>query len=100
MISEQDKVRARHHTGYLGVGSAQTFSLGIPAALQTQFMIEGAFSKILPSAEPLFRDLLDKMDAVEQQIVDDTPNLAVDAIDVIKIRSDEMKQLMQRYQYW
>jgi hypothetical protein len=100
MISEQDKVRARDHLGYIGVGSVWTFSLGVPAALQTQFMVEGAFGKILPQHEAKFVQLLDRMDKIEQQIEDDTENVAADAIDEIKLRSDEFEQLLIRYKYW
>jgi hypothetical protein len=99
-ISEQDKVRARHHMGYLNVGSASTFSLGIPAAVQTQFTIEGAFSKVLPQAEPLFRKHLDRLDQIEEQIVEDTENVAVNRVDEIELRPDELRQLILRYQYW
>ena len=86
--------------GYLNVGSASTFSLGIPAAVQTQFTIEGAWSKILPQAEPLFRKFLDRLDRIEEQIEEDTENVAVDSIDEIKLRADELRQLILRYQYW
>lgn len=99
-ISEQDKVRARHHCGYLNVGSASTFALGIPAGVQTQFTIEGAWSKVLPQAESLFRSHLDKLDAIEEQIVDNTENVAVSKIDEIELRPDEFRQLIQRYMYW
>lgn|SRR5208282_699297 len=99
-ISEQDKVRARHHLGYLNVGSASTFVLGIPAGVQTQFTIEGAFSKVLPQAEPLFRKHLERLDKIEEQIEEDTENVAVDSVDEIKLRPDELRQLILRYQYW
>ena len=100
MIAEQDKVRARHHMGYLNVGSAQTFVLGIPAAVQTQFTIEGAFSKVLPQAEAKFLDLLNKLDSIEVQIDENTENVAVDRVDEIELRKDEFRQLIIRYQHW
>lgn len=99
-ISEQDKVRCRHHLGYVNVGSASTFSLGIPAGVQTQFTIEGAFAKVLPQAEELFRKHLDRLDAIEDQIVDDTENVAVNRVDEIELRPDELRQLINRYMYW
>jgi hypothetical protein len=99
-ISEEDKVRCRHHMGYGNFGSASTFVLGIPAAVQTAFVIEGAFSKILPQAEPLFRKFLDHLDCIEEQIVEDTENVAVNRVDEIELRPDELRQLSLRYQYW
>jgi hypothetical protein len=82
------------------VTQAQTFVLGVPAAVQTQFVIEGALNNLLPSALPLFEDLLAKLDVTEQQIFDNTPNVAVDRVDEIELRADELKQLILRYRYW
>lgn len=100
MLTEDEKSRARHHLGYLQVTSAQTFVLGVPAAVQTTFMIEGALNKLLPSGESKFRSILDNLDGVEAQIIEDQENLAVDQIDTIKVRPDEFKHLMIRYEYW
>jgi uncharacterized protein YdcH (DUF465 family) len=86
--------------GYLQVQEASTFVLGVPAATQTQFVIEGAFTKVLPSAEARFRRLLDLMDRVEDQIEDNTENVAVDRVDEIELRKDELTQLIKRYKYW
>jgi hypothetical protein len=100
MISESDKDRARGHMGYLAVQQASTFVLGVPAAVQTQFVIEGAWSKILPSAEARFRRYLDRLDMIERQIEEDTENVAVDRIDEIELRADELTQLIKRYKHW
>jgi hypothetical protein len=99
-ISEQQKVRARYHMGYLNVTQAQTFVLGVPAAVQTQFVIEGALNNLLPSALPMFEDIMAKLDVTEQQIMDNTPNVAVNRVDEIELREDEFKQLILRYRYW
>lgn len=100
MISEDDKVRARMHMGYLNVQSASTFVLGVPAAIQTQFMIEGAWDRILPGAESRFRRILDRLDKIEEQIEDDTENLAADKVDEIELRKDEFDELIKRYKHW
>lgn len=100
MITEQDRVRARHHLGYLGVQQASTFLLGVPAGVQTQFVAEAAFTKILPSTEAFFRTLLDRLDALEQQLVDDAPNLAVTKVDEIELNQDEFKRIMKLYAHW
>jgi hypothetical protein len=100
MISEPDKIRGRHHLGYLNVNQGSTFVLGIPAAVQTSFVIENAWSKIIPAAEQLFRTLLDRLDMIEEQIVEDTEDVAVDKIDEIELRKDEFAQLIKRYQHW
>ncbi len=85
--------------GYLNVQDASTFVLGIPAGVQTQFVIERAFQKILAAAEPLYRKYLDKLDAIECQIVDNTENLAVEELGDIKLRGDEFQRLIDRYKW-
>ena len=52
-FNDQEKVRIRHHTGYSNVSAAQSFSLGVPAAVETAFLIEGAMNRVLPAAELL-----------------------------------------------
>lgn len=100
VLTAQEKVSVRHHTGYLNVGEVQTFSLGVPAGVETQFIIEGAMNRVLPAALPKLRQLLGVLDTIEAQMVDDLELLAVDRIDTIDINPDEQKRLVQRYDYW
>ena len=99
-ITEEEKVSARHHLGYLQVASQSTFSLGVPAGVQTQFTIEGAFNRILPQAEPMFRRHLSILDALEDQILENAPNVAVTSIDTIKIDPKAFRQTTEQYRFW
>jgi hypothetical protein len=99
-LSDDQKSRIRHHLGYLEVQETSTFVLGVPTGVQQQFMIEGAFDKLLPSALPRLENLLDRLDRIEQQIDDDTENLAVDKLGDIELRKDEFNELIVRYQWW
>lgn len=98
-IAESDKVRARHHMGYVGVQAVATYVLGVPAALQTQFMIERAFTAVLPQSEAKFRSLLDNMDTLEQQIMDDADTLIASKVGEISLRDDEYEKIIQRYEH-
>jgi hypothetical protein len=100
MISEQDKVRARHHLGYGGVQQSATFQLGVPAAMQTAFMIEGTWARILPSHEKMFVNLLDRMDAVERQIIENQGDLAVEKIGEITVNLKQFEMVLQQYKHW
>jgi hypothetical protein len=100
MLTDQEKVRARHHTGYGGVQQAQTFVLGVPAGVQTAFMIEGALNRLMPQSEALFRDLLTRLDGIEVQILQDQPNLAASKVGSISVNLDEFKHLILQYQHW
>lgn len=99
-LTDEEKIRVRRHLGYLNVTAASTFSLGIPAAMQTQFIIEGAMNRLLPEAYDEVRRLLVILDGVEQQIVEDQELLAVSKVDEIDIRPDEFKQLVKQYLWW
>ena len=99
-FSEPEKVRIRHHLGYLNVAAAATFVLGAPAAMETSFIIESAMNKVLLDAETLARDLIAKCDAVEAQMSDNQELLAVTQVDEIGVRQDEFQALINRYHYW
>lgn len=69
MITLGQKARARKHLGYLGVQAVETFHLGVPAVTTTQFMIEGAWDKILPEHEGMFEKALCQLDAIEESAI-------------------------------
>lgn len=96
-ITEQDKARARYHLDYLQVEAAQTFSLGIPAAIQTQFMIEGAMNRILPSALPKFLQLLDRLDCIECELFGGIDTASVTKVGEIEINRKRLRELGQYY---
>jgi len=98
-FSDYEKVRIRHHLGYLNVGASATFVLGTPAAVETQFLIESAMNKVLPEADVLARELLARCDSIEGQMMDNQDLLAVEQVDEIKVRQDEFQALLKRYHY-
>lgn len=100
MVSEEEKVSARHHTGYLGVAASATFSLGIPAGVQTQFVIEGAFSRLLPQSEPMFRRHLKILDSIEDQILENMPNVAASKVGDIEVNPKAFSDFTKQYWWW
>lgn len=97
VLTEQDKVRARHHLGYLNVEAAQTFTLGIPAAVQTQFMIEGALNRVLPQAIPKLLDLLEKLDCVECELFGGIDLASVNKISEVEVNPKRRRELAGYY---
>ena len=100
MLTPQEKVAGRKHMGYLGVQAASTFYLGIPAGVQTQFVIESSFTKLMPESEVEYRRLIAILDGVEAQIFDNQGNLAASKVGEIEINPREFEKLIQRYLYW
>jgi len=96
-LTEDEMARARYHTGYGGVNESSTFVLGVPAGVQTQFVIEAAFKRLRASAEPRFRRLLDALDALDEQVIANADTLVASAVGDITLRPDEMPQIVKRY---
>jgi len=99
-LSEVQRIKVRHHMGYLQVADAYTFVLGSPASVETTFIIEGAMDRLLEHAIPLFLQILDNLDRIECQLIDDLENLAVEQIGDIRINLKEQKQVRESYDYW
>ena len=75
--------------GYLGVQEAYTFVFGVPAGVETQFAIEGAFRRLLPESMPIFRDLIAKLDATECQIFEFQESLIATKVGSIELSGRE-----------
>lgn len=99
-ITKEERVRARHHTGYLNAAANATFVLGTPAAVETQFLIEPALDKVLVEAVPLFRQILANLDAIEAQKIEDVEVLVASRVGQIDLRADEQEALDRQYAYW
>jgi hypothetical protein len=100
VFTDEEKVRIRHHLGYLGVQTASTFILGVPAAVQTSFILEGAMDRVIEAAAPQVRRHLTILDGLEAQMVDDAELMAVDQIGDIRVNQKEQMQLESKYDYW
>lgn len=98
-ISDDEKVRARHHLGYPNVESVATFVLGVPAAMQTTFMAEGAFNRVLntPNAVDKFREMLARLDEIENFVLCGLDLADVDEVGEAKINRKRLPELARYY---
>ena|SRR3990167_6965767 len=99
-LTQQERVRIRMHLGYLNVSAVSTFVLGTPAAVETQFIIEGAMDRVLLEAEGLVRELLGICDTVLAQKVEGLEAMQVDSIGDIAVRKNHQVQLDGEYDKW
>lgn len=97
VVTDYEKDRTRHHLGYLGVEAVSTFALGVPAAMQTTFMIEGAMVRLLPEAVERFRSLLCQLDAVESEVFCGMDLASVNKLDTIEINPKRLSELAKYY---
>ena len=100
LLTPEEKVKVRHHLGYLNVASVYTFVLGIPAAVQTQFTVEGAFNLILQDALPEMRRILRILDRIEELDVESLEDLEVEQIGDITIDTRFMAKRWEQYERW
>jgi hypothetical protein len=99
-LTEQEKVLIRHHLGYPNVDEMMTFVLGVPAALETNFIIEGAMNRARESALPLIRNHIQILEKINAQKVDDLEVLVVTELGEITINPKEQAALDEQYLYW
>lgn len=100
-LTPDEKVRIRHHLGFLNVDEASTFVIGVPAGVETQFTIESAFSRLLPEAIPKVRELLEELDCTEKQMSRSQANAVVKSVDGITMGgADEQELLRKNYDRW
>ncbi len=99
-LSEDQKVKCRHHLGYANVANAATFALGAVASLEISFLIERAMDKLLPAGRTQLEQILGILDQIEQQKVDDLELLAVEQVGEISIQVREQVLLDGQYNHW
>ena len=93
-----EKVRVRHHLGYLNVAAIYTFVRGIPAAVHPNFSIEGAMDQLMVDAGAKARQLLCRLDEVEAQVFCAPGDYAgVKRVGDIEMNPDRIKILSQSY---
>jgi hypothetical protein len=100
-LTDAERVKIRHHLGFLNVTEVATFFLGIPAATQQIFLIESAMNLVLPAAEPEVRRHLRILDGLEEQDIEDAELLAVVKVGEIEVNPKELMVLFQQqYRKW
>lgn len=97
VVTRDEKARARHHLGYLGVESSSTFNLGVPAAMQTTFMIEGALDRLLPESYAKFKQLLCRLDEIECEVFSGIDLASINKMDTIEINRKRLQELANYY---
>jgi hypothetical protein len=97
VLTLEEKARVRRHGGWPNISAASTYFLGNPAAMEPFFILEAAMDAIIPSAEFLLREALDKCDRLANIIFDDADTLVASEVGDIKINPDQFEKVVQRY---
>ena len=100
-LSVEEKMRTRYHLGYPQIGTFTVMALGVPAAGQTQFILERQMDHILPEAEPKLREVLCECDRIETTIKDARQRLSVERSGDVRFRvREELEDLYELYEVW
>lgn len=79
---------------------AQSIQLGFPAASQPLFLVFDSFDRIRPESRARVRQDLCRALQIEAQIEDSNTRLKATKVGEVKIREDELHQLMMRLDFW
>lgn len=100
MFDPAEKERIRYHMGYLQVQPAASISYGIPAPIQTLFLLESAMDRLISGAEDRVRKLITTLDEIECRMLDGQNYLMADQLADITIRKNHIDQLEDEYCRW
>lgn len=99
-LSEEEKVRIRDHLGFLNSSELSTFVLGLPAGVETQFLIERAMNLyVKESALPMVREILCELNGLDESRKAVRKTIAVESIGGVKMRapSDAFAELNKEF---
>ncbi len=99
-FTTEEKERIRYHTGYLEVSPAPSITFGIPALIQTNFLVERAMDLVLPAAEGRVRKILCVLEGIECKMIEWQDYLIASQLDSLTIRADNIDKLEDEYSRW
>ncbi len=100
VLTDQEKASCRHHLGYVQVTQVSTYFLGIPAALQTMFMLEQAMNLLMPGADENVRRQLRILDRIEELDVEGLEDVEAEEVDGIRIDPKFFPKRWRQYLRW
>lgn len=100
VLQEEEKVRIRHHLGYLQPNPVTTIQLGFPRASQPQFLVESAMNNIPEAAIGLIRKYVAYLDNIEDRLIGSLDRLQATRLAEITLNPDEQDKLEKEYYRW
>lgn len=101
-LSAEDRARVKMHLGYPLVNPVISIGLGMPAALSTAWLLDGAMDALSETDGGCdrVRRVLKIMDGVEDLLVASQERRAVTRADELSLNENEANQLEGEYQRW
>lgn len=92
--------RFLYHLGYAQVQIASFLSFGVLAVTQTLFIAADALNRIPQSRVAIIRDLLAKLESIEQKIFEAADYLIASKLEQLELREDPTGLLEQEHTRW
>ena len=99
-LDHRERERVRYHMGYLSVQPAASIQFGLPAPIQTLFLVELAMTNLLDEGVDRVRRLISLLDKIECKMIEFQDYLAAQSIDNMKINLQGIDQLEDEYSRW
>jgi hypothetical protein len=99
-LTDEERVGIKHHLGYPNPNAIETFVLGVPALMESLFVVEGAMNAVSPQSEERVRKTLRRLEKLDEQIEENADALLLTKADEVEFRDDEFEKIHQRYVYW
>jgi len=95
-LTEDEKARVRHHTGYPEMTMAASIQFGVPRPAQLAFLLESAMNQVMTSAVERIRSILQILDDIEQKMIDAQCYLVADKLEELSLAgsSDSQSRLV------
>lgn len=99
-LDTREVERVRYHMGYLSTAPAASINFGLPAPIQTLFLVDLAVTLLLPEGVDRVRRILTILDRIEDKMIDGQDYLVANKIDGLEIREDHIDKLEDEYCRW
>ena len=99
-LTLEERAQIRDHMGFMNVSSVLTYQLGVPAAVEQSFLIEGAMNKILPEALATVRQHLEVLNTIRCAMVENLDLLSVNRVGDIEVNRKLMTEYQTQYDWW
>lgn len=100
LLSEEEKARILHHTGYVLTDPVASIQLGVPRASQPMFLVMSQFNRIPEAAVGLIRNYIAILDGIEAKLIEAMDRFAASKLGEITLRDNETSMLEGEYARW
>jgi hypothetical protein len=83
--------------GYPNLSAGPSLSIGVPIDTPYMNLLQRAFTLLLPQAEPLVLDLVERCNQYDTAIVEAQIRMQASKVDGIELRADETDALEREY---